>query len=111
MFTARPCMSAVETCDVLEARSHDGPIVDGRSARQFARQNGGDVTLWDYHLSLECYSCLPFSPVSHLPVTGVVLHLMSAVSVIEASHGLESASAPAFGLNFPGETPNKVELK
>eukprot|EP00965_Chrysotila_dentata_P118426 3915003-Pleurochrysis_carterae.AAC.1 len=25
--------------------------------------------------------------------------------------GLESASASAFGLIFPGETPNKVELK
>eukprot|EP00965_Chrysotila_dentata_P085663 2826141-Pleurochrysis_carterae.AAC.1 len=61
MFTARPCMSAVETCDEIEARSHDGPIVDGRSARQFARQNGGAVTLWNFHLSLACYACLPFS--------------------------------------------------
>eukprot|EP00965_Chrysotila_dentata_P022449 743286-Pleurochrysis_carterae.AAC.2 len=52
MFTARACMSAVENCDEIEARSYDGPIVDGWSARQFARQNGGDVTLWDSHLSL-----------------------------------------------------------
>eukprot|EP00965_Chrysotila_dentata_P121919 4029307-Pleurochrysis_carterae.AAC.1 len=36
---------------------------------------------------------------------------MFASSAIEASHGLESASAPAFGLIFPGETPNEVELK
>eukprot|EP00965_Chrysotila_dentata_P246949 6207454-Pleurochrysis_carterae.AAC.3 len=47
-------MGAVETCDEIEARSHDGPIVDGRTARQFARQNGGDVTLWDFHMSLAC---------------------------------------------------------
>eukprot|EP00965_Chrysotila_dentata_P193953 6176062-Pleurochrysis_carterae.AAC.1 len=46
MFTARPCMSAVEICDEIEAISYDGPIVDGRPARQFARRNGGDVTLW-----------------------------------------------------------------
>eukprot|EP00965_Chrysotila_dentata_P113406 3748282-Pleurochrysis_carterae.AAC.1 len=46
MFTARPCMSAIETCDEIVARSHDGPIADGRSARQFARQNGGDVRVW-----------------------------------------------------------------
>eukprot|EP00965_Chrysotila_dentata_P069520 2296542-Pleurochrysis_carterae.AAC.1 len=30
---------------------------------------------------------------------------------MEASHGPESVSAPAFGMVFPGETPNKVELK
>eukprot|EP00965_Chrysotila_dentata_P237093 6201682-Pleurochrysis_carterae.AAC.3 len=42
----------VKPCDEIAARSHDGPIVDGRSARQFARQNSGDVTLWDLHLSL-----------------------------------------------------------
>eukprot|EP00965_Chrysotila_dentata_P165232 5455693-Pleurochrysis_carterae.AAC.1 len=30
---------------------------------------------------------------------------------MEASHGLGSASAPAFNLIFPGEIPNKVELK
>eukprot|EP00965_Chrysotila_dentata_P108622 3587964-Pleurochrysis_carterae.AAC.1 len=30
---------------------------------------------------------------------------------MEASHGLESVSAPAFGMVFPGETQNKVELK
>eukprot|EP00965_Chrysotila_dentata_P027588 916901-Pleurochrysis_carterae.AAC.1 len=30
---------------------------------------------------------------------------------MEASHGLESVSAPAFGMIFPGETPNKVKLK
>eukprot|EP00965_Chrysotila_dentata_P046413 1542254-Pleurochrysis_carterae.AAC.2 len=38
MFTARPCRSAVETCDEIEAISHGVPIVDGRSARQFERQ-------------------------------------------------------------------------
>eukprot|EP00965_Chrysotila_dentata_P168113 5551740-Pleurochrysis_carterae.AAC.1 len=47
MFTARLGMGAVETCDEIEARSHGGPIVDGRSARQFARQNNGDVILCD----------------------------------------------------------------
>eukprot|EP00965_Chrysotila_dentata_P064593 2141745-Pleurochrysis_carterae.AAC.1 len=26
---------------------------------------------------------------------------------MEASHGLESVSAPAFGMVFPGERPNK----
>eukprot|EP00965_Chrysotila_dentata_P218251 6190483-Pleurochrysis_carterae.AAC.1 len=60
MFTARPVMNAVETCDEIEARSHAGLIVDGRSVRQFARQNGCDVTLYDSHLSLACYACLPF---------------------------------------------------
>eukprot|EP00965_Chrysotila_dentata_P168988 5580309-Pleurochrysis_carterae.AAC.1 len=64
MFTARLCMGAVEPCDEIEARSHGGPIVDGRSVRQFARQNSGNVTHWDSHLSLACYACLPFfSPV------------------------------------------------
>eukprot|EP00965_Chrysotila_dentata_P106764 3527029-Pleurochrysis_carterae.AAC.1 len=37
---------------VFGARSHDGLLVDGRSPRQLARQNGGDVTLWDFHPSL-----------------------------------------------------------
>eukprot|EP00965_Chrysotila_dentata_P091669 3026368-Pleurochrysis_carterae.AAC.2 len=59
MFTARLCMSSVETCDEIEARSHDVPSVEGRSARQFARQNGGDVTLWESHLGLACFACLP----------------------------------------------------
>eukprot|EP00965_Chrysotila_dentata_P041096 1363403-Pleurochrysis_carterae.AAC.1 len=39
----------------------DSPIVDGRSARQFARQNNGDVTPCDFHLLLVRYACLPFS--------------------------------------------------
>eukprot|EP00965_Chrysotila_dentata_P147854 4880663-Pleurochrysis_carterae.AAC.1 len=30
---------------------------------------------------------------------------------MNTSHGQDSFSAPATGLNFPGETPNKVELK
>eukprot|EP00965_Chrysotila_dentata_P101875 3362769-Pleurochrysis_carterae.AAC.1 len=30
---------------------------------------------------------------------------------MEASHGLESVSALAFGMVCPGDTPNKVELK
>eukprot|EP00965_Chrysotila_dentata_P169689 5601133-Pleurochrysis_carterae.AAC.1 len=60
MFTARPCMSAVETCDEIEGRWRGGPIVDGRSARRFSQQNGGDVKLWDFHLSLDCFACLPF---------------------------------------------------
>eukprot|EP00965_Chrysotila_dentata_P014907 493218-Pleurochrysis_carterae.AAC.2 len=30
---------------------------------------------------------------------------------MEASHGLESAPSPAFGMIFSGETPNKVELE
>eukprot|EP00965_Chrysotila_dentata_P175347 5787984-Pleurochrysis_carterae.AAC.2 len=55
----RLCMGAVEACEEIEARSHEGPIVDGQSARQFARQNGGDVTLWVSQLSLACYACLP----------------------------------------------------
>eukprot|EP00965_Chrysotila_dentata_P215911 6189066-Pleurochrysis_carterae.AAC.2 len=45
-------MGAVETCDEIGARSHDGRPEDGRPPRQFARQNVGDVTLWDFHLSL-----------------------------------------------------------
>eukprot|EP00965_Chrysotila_dentata_P256300 6212501-Pleurochrysis_carterae.AAC.2 len=61
MFTARPCMNAVETCDEIEARLHDGPIVDGRLARQFARQNDGDVTLWDSHLKLAPRAHDPFA--------------------------------------------------
>eukprot|EP00965_Chrysotila_dentata_P010143 329806-Pleurochrysis_carterae.AAC.2 len=37
---------------------------------------------------------------------------MFAFSAIEeASHGLESAATPAFDLLFPGESPNKDELK
>eukprot|EP00965_Chrysotila_dentata_P123144 4070709-Pleurochrysis_carterae.AAC.1 len=35
----------LETCGEIEARSKDGSIVDGRSARQFARQNGGEVCM------------------------------------------------------------------
>eukprot|EP00965_Chrysotila_dentata_P259704 6213644-Pleurochrysis_carterae.AAC.9 len=36
----------------------------GRPARQSARQNRGDVTIWDSHLSPTRYACLPFfSPV------------------------------------------------
>eukprot|EP00965_Chrysotila_dentata_P155744 5147063-Pleurochrysis_carterae.AAC.1 len=64
MYTARLCICAVETCDEIGARSHDGRLVDGRLPRQFARQNGGDVTLWDFYLRLACYARLPFfSPV------------------------------------------------
>eukprot|EP00965_Chrysotila_dentata_P221079 6192181-Pleurochrysis_carterae.AAC.1 len=48
----RLCMGAVKTCDEIEARLCDGQIVDGWSARQFARQNGGDVTLLGFQLSL-----------------------------------------------------------
>eukprot|EP00965_Chrysotila_dentata_P076404 2523510-Pleurochrysis_carterae.AAC.1 len=36
---------------------------------------------------------------------------MFAFSATEASPGLEFVSAPAFGMVYPGETPNKVELK
>eukprot|EP00965_Chrysotila_dentata_P110753 3659379-Pleurochrysis_carterae.AAC.6 len=36
---------------------------------------------------------------------------MFAFSANEANHGLGSASASAFGLVFPGETPNIVKLK
>eukprot|EP00965_Chrysotila_dentata_P242538 6204922-Pleurochrysis_carterae.AAC.1 len=54
-------MGAVETCDEIEARVHDGPIMDGRSARQFARQNCGGVNFGDFRLSLACCACLPFS--------------------------------------------------
>eukprot|EP00965_Chrysotila_dentata_P260320 6213863-Pleurochrysis_carterae.AAC.2 len=36
---------------------------------------------------------------------------MFAFSANEASHGLDSGSGSAFGLVFPGETRNKVELK
>eukprot|EP00965_Chrysotila_dentata_P148698 4910636-Pleurochrysis_carterae.AAC.1 len=64
MSTTSLCLGVVKTCDESEARSHDGPIVDGRYAKQFARQNSADVTLWDFHLSLACYARLPFfSPV------------------------------------------------
>eukprot|EP00965_Chrysotila_dentata_P167826 5542222-Pleurochrysis_carterae.AAC.1 len=52
MTTTRPCSGAVETCDEIEARSYEGPIVDGRSARQVARHNSGDVILWEFHLNL-----------------------------------------------------------
>eukprot|EP00965_Chrysotila_dentata_P192954 6175465-Pleurochrysis_carterae.AAC.2 len=40
MFTMRLCLGAVEACDGIEARSHFAPIMDGLSARPFARQKG-----------------------------------------------------------------------
>eukprot|EP00965_Chrysotila_dentata_P110068 3636919-Pleurochrysis_carterae.AAC.4 len=40
-----------------------------------------------------------------------MLYLMLAFSANEAIHGLESALSSTFGRMFPGETPNKVELK
>eukprot|EP00965_Chrysotila_dentata_P225358 6194705-Pleurochrysis_carterae.AAC.2 len=63
MLTARLCSGVVETCAEIEARSHDGQIVDRRSARQFARQNGGDLTTLGFQLNLACYACCRFSPV------------------------------------------------
>eukprot|EP00965_Chrysotila_dentata_P082955 2736743-Pleurochrysis_carterae.AAC.1 len=47
----------------------------------------------------------------HLPVTGVEFHLMFAFNAMDTSHSQGSFSAPATGLTFPEETPNKVELK
>eukprot|EP00965_Chrysotila_dentata_P003706 121482-Pleurochrysis_carterae.AAC.1 len=61
MPATRLCLDAVKTWDEMETRSHDGPIVDGRSAFSFARQNSGDVRLWDFHLTLSCSACLPFT--------------------------------------------------
>eukprot|EP00965_Chrysotila_dentata_P195685 6177121-Pleurochrysis_carterae.AAC.3 len=136
MSTTRLCWGAVETWDEIETRSCDGPIVDGRSVFSLARPNGGDVTLWDWHQPLACYACLLLSTrcrfvwyrlllilddqptrahtdcaPSTSPSLGNVLHLMFAVSAIEASHDLEFTSKTAFNLVVPGETPNKVELK
>eukprot|EP00965_Chrysotila_dentata_P200052 6179767-Pleurochrysis_carterae.AAC.1 len=52
--------------------------MDGRSARPFARQNRGDVTLRDSQLSLTCYACLPFfSPVSCVGSYGSVMNSFS----------------------------------
>eukprot|EP00965_Chrysotila_dentata_P018479 615262-Pleurochrysis_carterae.AAC.2 len=65
MFTACPSMSAVETCGEIEARSHDGSIVDGLSARQFARQNGGAVTLWVCMVPLFIHSRRPNHACAH----------------------------------------------
>eukprot|EP00965_Chrysotila_dentata_P173689 5734030-Pleurochrysis_carterae.AAC.1 len=45
-------MGAAETCDEIGARSRDGRLVDLRPPKQFARQNSGDVRLWDFHPSL-----------------------------------------------------------
>eukprot|EP00965_Chrysotila_dentata_P163807 5407840-Pleurochrysis_carterae.AAC.1 len=36
---------------------------------------------------------------------------MFAFNAMYTSHSHDSFSAPATGLSFPGETPNKVELK
>eukprot|EP00965_Chrysotila_dentata_P014906 493218-Pleurochrysis_carterae.AAC.1 len=44
MHATRLCLGAVETCDETERHWCDSPIVNGGSARQFARQNSGDVT-------------------------------------------------------------------
>eukprot|EP00965_Chrysotila_dentata_P207707 6184292-Pleurochrysis_carterae.AAC.2 len=63
MSATRLCLDAVPTWDEMETSSHDGPNVDGRSAYLFARQNGGDFTLRDCHLTLARYACLPFSAV------------------------------------------------
>eukprot|EP00965_Chrysotila_dentata_P039018 1297083-Pleurochrysis_carterae.AAC.2 len=41
MPAARLCLDGVGTWDEIVTRSHDGPIVDGRSACLLARQNGG----------------------------------------------------------------------
>eukprot|EP00965_Chrysotila_dentata_P070503 2330251-Pleurochrysis_carterae.AAC.1 len=45
IHTTRLCMGADETCEEIGARSHDGPLLDGWSPRQFARQNGGAVCM------------------------------------------------------------------
>eukprot|EP00965_Chrysotila_dentata_P261445 6214258-Pleurochrysis_carterae.AAC.3 len=37
--------------------------------------------------------------------------LMFAFCAMDTNHSQDSFSAPATGLNFPGKTPNKVELK
>eukprot|EP00965_Chrysotila_dentata_P112539 3719906-Pleurochrysis_carterae.AAC.3 len=44
MSTTRLSLDAAVTCDELVARSHSGPIVEGRSSWPFARQTRGDVT-------------------------------------------------------------------
>eukprot|EP00965_Chrysotila_dentata_P163225 5390881-Pleurochrysis_carterae.AAC.1 len=44
MSTTRLCLAAVETWAEIGTKSSDGPIVEGRSACSFARQNGGDVS-------------------------------------------------------------------
>eukprot|EP00965_Chrysotila_dentata_P091217 3011983-Pleurochrysis_carterae.AAC.1 len=36
---------------------------------------------------------------------------MFAFNAIEANNGLDMVTVSALGLNLPGETPNKVELK
>eukprot|EP00965_Chrysotila_dentata_P045650 1516339-Pleurochrysis_carterae.AAC.1 len=36
-------------------------LLDKRSAKLFARQNGCDVTQCDFHLNFACYACLPCS--------------------------------------------------
>eukprot|EP00965_Chrysotila_dentata_P198586 6178887-Pleurochrysis_carterae.AAC.1 len=48
MSATRLCLGAVETWDEIEARSHDGQLLDGRPVFQFARQIGGEVTLRDF---------------------------------------------------------------
>eukprot|EP00965_Chrysotila_dentata_P156822 5181822-Pleurochrysis_carterae.AAC.2 len=103
-------MSAVETCDEIEARSHGGHIVDGRVARQFARQKGGDVCLVPLFIY---YRRTNHACAHRLRALAEQSHSERARArhAIEASHGFESALAPAFGWVFPGETPNKVELK
>eukprot|EP00965_Chrysotila_dentata_P069689 2302076-Pleurochrysis_carterae.AAC.1 len=47
----------------------------------------------------------------HLPISGQVLYLMFAFSAEKAIHGPESALVLAYGLLFPGETADTVELK
>eukprot|EP00965_Chrysotila_dentata_P202493 6181158-Pleurochrysis_carterae.AAC.1 len=74
MSTMHLCTGVVKACDEIEARSHDGPIVDGRSARQFAPQNSGDVTLWDFDLSLALwfrYGFILDDPPSRVHTNGV----------------------------------------
>eukprot|EP00965_Chrysotila_dentata_P018750 624184-Pleurochrysis_carterae.AAC.1 len=61
MPTTRLYLDGVGTWDEIMTRSHDGPIVDAWSAHSFAWQNGGDVTLWDFHLTLARSACSPFS--------------------------------------------------
>eukprot|EP00965_Chrysotila_dentata_P139630 4616680-Pleurochrysis_carterae.AAC.1 len=60
MPATRLCLDSVRTWDDIVTKSQDGHIVDGRSTYSLARQNGGDVTLWDLQLTLACYARLPF---------------------------------------------------
>eukprot|EP00965_Chrysotila_dentata_P046399 1541741-Pleurochrysis_carterae.AAC.2 len=56
MFATRLCLGDVKTCDETELRQHDGPVLDGRSAKLFARQNGGVVTQCLYGSDFNSFS-------------------------------------------------------